>query len=138
VPSRPPHHILNGHIFALFGLHDYARSTGDARASELFEKGVDAVRKRLPDYDLGIWSKYSLNPHSGWRDHWNVAAPIYQQVHVDQLRFLHAITGDSIFEKWAARWDAQQHTLFGRLLEVAFVLFKDGVLLGKRLKNLTN
>lgn len=135
IPSQPPHHILNGHIFAIFGLHDYYRSTGESRAGELFEQGVDALRNRLPDYDVGFWSKYSLNPVSNWRSHWNIAAPIYQQVHIDQLRFLYRITGDGLFDHWAARWEAQQRTLVGRLLELAFVAFKDGVLLGKWLKS---
>jgi heparosan-N-sulfate-glucuronate 5-epimerase len=136
VPSQPPHHILNGHIFALFGLHDYCRSTGEARAGVLFEMGVEAVRNRLPDYDAGLWSKYSLNPKPNWRSHWNIAAPIYQQVHIDLLRFLHRITGDAVFDRWAARWEAQQRKPVGRLLEIAFVAFKDGVLVGKRLKGL--
>jgi len=138
VPSRPPHHILNGHIFALFGLHDYYRATGVERARELFEQGVDAVRNRLPDYDAGFWSKYSLNPNADWRSHWNLAAPIYQRVHIDLLRFLHKITGDPVFERWAARWKRQQRTPVGRLLEVAFVIFKDGVWLGKRIRSLRN
>ena len=136
VPSQPPHHVLNGHIFALFGLHDYHRSTQESRAGELFEMGVEALRNRLPDYDAGFWSKYSLNPDSNWRSHWNIAAPIYQQVHVDLLRFLYKITGDAVFNHWAARWETQQRALMGRLLEVAFVVFKDGVLVGKRLKSL--
>ena len=136
VPSQPPHHILNGHVFALFGLHDYHRSTGDSHASELFEMGVAAVRNRLPDYDVGFWSKYSLNPSPGWRSHWNIAAPIYQQVHVDLLRFLRVITGDQVFDRWAARWEAQQRTAAGRLLEIVFIVFKDGVLVSKWLKSL--
>jgi hypothetical protein len=136
IPSQPPHHILNGHIFALFGLHDYYRATGESRARELFEHGIDAVRNRLPDYDTGFWSKYSLNPVSNWRTHWNIAAPIYQQVHIDQLGFLFRITHDPLFEQWAARWQAQQRTLAGHLLELAFVMFKDGVLLAKWLNHL--
>lgn len=136
VPSQPPHHILNGHIFALFGLYDYYRATGESCAGELFNRGVEAVHNRLSDYDAGFWSKYSLNPSPNWRSHWNIAAPIYQQVHIDLLRFLHRITGDLVFNQWAARWEAQQRTLVGRFLEFAFVLFKDGVRVGKRLKSL--
>lgn len=120
----PAIHILNGHIFALFGLHDYYRATGDEHARELFEAGVDAVRQRLPDFDLGFWSRYSLDrPHLF--NHWTVAAPIYQQVHIDLLRFIYKITGDDIFARYADRWEAQQRTPVSELLNVLFVLFKD-------------
>jgi hypothetical protein len=134
IPCVPPHHILNGHIFALFGLHDYYRATGSERALAFFEAGVGAVRNRLPDYDTGFWSRYSLDPHPNWRNHWNVASPIYQSIHIDQLRFLECITGDQLFGQWAGRWEKQMRTPVRTLLTLMVVVFKDGVMLKKRLQ----
>jgi hypothetical protein len=126
----PAPHILNGHIFTLFGLYDYYRATGDGRAHELFEAGADAVRNCLPDYDTGFWSRYSLDTPRLY-NHWTIAAPIYQQVHVDLLRFLYKITGDKIFARYANRWEAQQQTPVSELLSIAFVMFKDFILVSK-------
>lgn len=36
----PPMRVLNGHIFAIYGLYDYHRLTGDHRAAELFDGAV--------------------------------------------------------------------------------------------------
>jgi hypothetical protein len=131
-------HILNGHIFALFGLHDYWRVTGDEHALELFEAGVSAVRNRLPDYDLGFWSRYSLAEKTLY-NHWTVAAPIYQQVHVDQLRFLYKITGDEVFARYADRWEAQQQFWpVSFLINVAYIIFKDVVWVSKHVRGFVN
>lgn len=134
IPSLPPHHILNGHIFALFGLHDYYRVTGSDQAKAFFEAGTDAVRKRLPDYDAGFWSLYSLDPKPNWRNHWSIASPIYQSIHIDLLRFLCRITGDRTFGQWADRWEKQMHGFIRLLLTGLVIVFKDGVILKKRLQ----
>lgn len=134
IPSIPPHHILNGHIFALFGLHDYYRATQSAQAKALFEAGAEAVLNRLPDFDAGFWSKYSLDPNPNLRNHWNVASPIYQSVHIDQLRFLSKITGNETFDQWANRWEAQMQSPARPLLTLLVIGFKDSVMLNKRLK----
>jgi hypothetical protein len=126
----PALHILNGHIFTLFGLYDYSRATGDERARELFEAGADAVRNRLPDYDTGFWSRYSLDTPRLY-NHWTIAAPIYQQVHIDLLRFLYKITDDEVFARYANRWEAQQQTPVSALLSIVFVMFKDFILVSK-------
>ncbi len=136
IPSLPSHHILNGHIFALFGLHDYYRVTKSEQAKALFEAGTEAVRKRLPDYDAGFWSCYSLDPNPNLRNHWNIASPIYQKVHIDQLRFLESITGDQSFGQWADRWEKQMQPPLGLLMTMLVIMFKDGVMANKKLKQL--
>jgi heparosan-N-sulfate-glucuronate 5-epimerase len=134
IPCLPASHILNGHIFALFGLHDYYRVTGSEQAKVFFEAGVDAVRSRLLDYDAGFWSRYSLDPNPNWRNHWNIASPIYQRVHIDQLRFLERITGEQIFGQWANRWEKQMQTPARLWLTSLVIIFKDWVVLNKKIK----
>jgi heparosan-N-sulfate-glucuronate 5-epimerase len=131
-------HILNGHIFSLFGLHDYYRITRDDHAFELFEAGVAAVRNRLPDYDVGFWSRYSLAKRRSFFNHWTIAAPIYQQVHIDQLRFLYKITGDEILARYADRWEAQQRRPVSALINIAYIVFKDVVWVKKHVQALVD
>lgn len=60
VAVLPPAHILNGFIFAMFGLYDYYRVTEEAHALALFNAGVDTLLKNLDLYDTGGVSRYDL------------------------------------------------------------------------------
>jgi D-glucuronyl C5-epimerase C-terminus len=51
--------VLNGFIQALNGLHDYARLSGDARGTALFQAAEPEARQEVPTYDTGAWSLYS-------------------------------------------------------------------------------
>ena len=59
-PSSPPSHVLNGFIYALFGLYDLYQTTGDTKALTLFDRGVETLEENLGEYDTGSWSKYYL------------------------------------------------------------------------------
>lgn len=102
-PCLPYSHILNGHIFSLWGLYDYAISQDDARVMELFEQGTATLEKLLPRYDLGFWSRYGLYPHPMP----NAASPFYHELHIAQLRAMSQITENPIFDQYADRWEAQ-------------------------------
>ena len=102
-PCAPRSHVLNGHIFAIWGLHDYAVHLKDDRAAALFDKGVQALETRLPLYDVGYWSRYCLYPHRVP----NVASPFYHELHIAQLRSLFKLTGMVEFDAYAKRWEAQ-------------------------------
>src|ERR1051325_4642502 len=52
----PPTHILNGFIWALWGMHDYSIATRNNAAHELFSRGVRTLLHNLHRYDLGFWS----------------------------------------------------------------------------------
>lgn len=47
-----PSHVLNGHMWALFGIWDFYRVTGDKVARKMFDDGVLALRAELPKYDV--------------------------------------------------------------------------------------
>jgi heparosan-N-sulfate-glucuronate 5-epimerase len=97
----PPTHILNGFIWAAWGVYDYFLATGDSEARNLFASAVKTLGGNLDRYDLGFWSRYEL---SGTRLPM-IASPFYHRLHVTQLRVMHKITGDDVFEKYAARWE---------------------------------
>lgn len=56
---KPPH-VLNGFIFALFGLYDFYKITGSKEALSLFNEGIETLKANLGQWDLGIWSRYDL------------------------------------------------------------------------------
>ena len=96
----PPTHILNGFIWAAWGVYDYFLATRNSSAKQLFAKAVTTLRANLDRYDLGFWSLYE---QSGTRLPM-VASPFYHQLHVAQLRVMHQLTGDEIFAHYADRW----------------------------------
>lgn len=101
----PPTHILNGFIWALWGVYDYALATNDASARELFARGVHTLVHNLDRYDLGFWSLYE---QSGTRLPM-VASHFYHHLHIVQLQIMHRLTGEEKFTEVADRW--QSYTL---------------------------
>lgn len=98
----PPTHILNGFIWAAWGVYDFFLATKEEAAQRLFKQAVETLRQNLDRYDLGFWSLYEL---SGTRLPM-VASPFYHQLHVTQLRLMHQLSGDEIFSRYAERWEA--------------------------------
>ena len=96
----PPTHILNGFIWALWGVYDYALATREGAANELFARGVRTLLHNLDRYDLGFWSLYE---QSGTRLPM-VASPFYHRLHIVQLRIMHRLTGEEPFARVADRW----------------------------------
>lgn len=58
--SVKPPHVLNGFIFALFGLYGFYELTGSGEAHALFNDGIDTLKANLGKWDLGTWSRYDL------------------------------------------------------------------------------
>ncbi len=98
----PPTHILNGFIWAAWGVYDYFLATQSDVARDLFAHAVRTLRMNLDRYDLGFWSLYeqsgTLLPM--------IASPFYHRLHTVQLRVMHRLTGDEIFAHYADKWEA--------------------------------
>jgi heparosan-N-sulfate-glucuronate 5-epimerase len=98
----PPTHILNGFMWAAWGVYDYFLTTGSNAARDLFAQAVLTLRTNLGAYDLGFWSLYeqsgTLLPM--------VASPFYHRLHVVQLRVMHRLTGNEMFARFADKWEA--------------------------------
>ena len=98
----PPTHILNGFIWAAWGVYDYFLATGSREAMSLFAAAVKTLEVNLGRYDLGFWSRYELSgtllPM--------IASPFYHRLHVTQLRVMHRITSEKIFDHYARRWES--------------------------------
>lgn len=97
-PNRlNPSHVLNGHIWALFGLWDYYRVTRDPTAKKLFDAGVRAVEDQVDCYDTGYWVLYEQNPLG-------LISGSYMDLQIDQLEVLYALTQKTVFDVYAKKW----------------------------------
>jgi heparosan-N-sulfate-glucuronate 5-epimerase len=108
-PQTPAVYTLNGFMFSLQGLSDWADLTGSSIAKLAFEQNLNTLTKILPLYDLGSFTSYDLSFQtvplglSGKRrlPHIN---PAYHAVHIEQLWALHAVTGLDDLAITADRW----------------------------------
>ena len=98
----PPTHILNGFVWATWGIYDYFLATNDNSVQELFSRAVQTLLHNLDRYDLGFWSLYE---QSGTRLPM-VASRFYHQLHIVQLRIMHRLTGEQAFARVADRWES--------------------------------
>jgi heparosan-N-sulfate-glucuronate 5-epimerase len=101
--------ILNGHIYALFGLHDLACLTGDAEHAFLFEQGARSVAESVTLFDAGFWSWYWLEspPYA--------ASMMYHNLHVVQLEALTELFDDGRLRASAQRFRAYARSPANRL-----------------------
>lgn len=81
-PTRPPSYVLNGAIFAMWGLRD----AGDER----FEACHASLVANLHRWDTGRWSLYDLFPHPLR----NPASSFYHRLHISQLDAMNTLAPD--------------------------------------------
>lgn len=98
---RPPTHILNGFLWAIWGVYDYLLLTQENSARELFIRTTRTVLNNLHRYDLGFWSLYE---QSGTRLRM-LASPFYHRLHVVQLRIMYRLSGEEKFLAYADKWE---------------------------------
>lgn len=101
-PTQPPSNILNGFMYALFGLDDLAQVTADPLPQRLLSDGLESLCRCLPRWDLGYWSRYDL--YDPARP--NPASLTYHQLHIAQLEALFRRFGAPELSQWAERWRA--------------------------------
>jgi heparosan-N-sulfate-glucuronate 5-epimerase len=103
-PTTPPSHVLNGWIYALWGLYDVSHAGSPPStdvAYRAFENGARTLARRLPLYDvLGGWSRYDLYPHRLV----HVASPYYHRLHIELLLAMERLAPGLGFAEHATRW----------------------------------
>lgn len=100
-PTQPPSFVLNGAIYALWGLIDVGVALDDAEARAMGEEAVDALAASLRRWDTGWWSRYDLHPHRLP----NLASAAYHELHIDQLRALAQISPRSELDAVRERFE---------------------------------
>ncbi|MDY6949971.1 MAG: D-glucuronyl C5-epimerase family protein [Thermodesulfobacteriota bacterium] len=111
---NPPTHILNGFIWAMWGIYDYFLYTADGEARMLFREGVETLKANLSHFDAGFWSLYE---QSGTRMKM-LASPFYHKLHIVQLKVMHKLTHDEVFQYFAIRWEGYRRSWIKRMAAI--------------------
>tara|TARA_B100002052_G_scaffold295397_1_gene321824 strand:- start:64 stop:1035 length:972 start_codon:yes stop_codon:yes gene_type:complete len=97
---NPPTHILNGFIWAMWGIYDYSNYMNKEIAKKLFKRYVNTLVSNLEQYDTGYWSLYE---QAGLKMPM-LASPFYHKLHIVQLKIMTKLTGITLFEQTAKKW----------------------------------
>lgn len=92
--------VLNGFMFSMFGLYDLFLLTNSSKAEKLFSSGINALKKLLPYYDIGYWSRYYLFDYPKKY----TASFTYQNLMAEQLKALYFITGENLLLEYSEKW----------------------------------
>lgn len=101
---NPPNHILNGFIWALWGVRDYAIYFDDDHAQTLWEECLKTLESNLKNYDLGFWTSYD------WPQGYDKNLPVmpsslyYQRLHTVQMEAMYNLAGKEIYRHYWERW----------------------------------
>lgn len=94
-----PTHVVNGHIYAMFGLYDYARAFDNPEAERLFDAGATTVAEQFPRYRLEGQISFYCAERYCHIERWQ--PPSYHRGVAAQLDALHGMTGADIFAEHA-------------------------------------
>jgi len=103
---NPPNHVLNGFIWALWGMGDYAIYFRDGHAQNLWEECLKTLERNLKNYDLGFWTSYD------WPQGYDGEQPVmpssmyYQKLHTVQMLACYNLTGKKFFLDYHKKWSA--------------------------------
>lgn len=107
--STPDSYTLNGYIFSLFGIYDWAQLNTDFPNLEIgfspayyFQEGVESLKLVLPLFDIDGFSTYDLG-HIVYKNNGHIV-PSYHSIHIIQLANLYTITGEKIFYDYQKLW----------------------------------
>jgi len=102
----PPTHILNGFIWALWGVADIFDATSAPDIKVFYDCCVQTLLRNLGKYDTGYWSLYE---QSGTRLPM-ITSAFYHELHIVQLRLMYQMTQQSGFQTMADRWEGYRHS----------------------------
>jgi hypothetical protein len=109
-PTQPPSYVLNGAIFAMWGLHDVALALGDEQARAAFEEAHASLVANLHRWDTGRWSLYDLFPHPLS----NPASSFYHRLHISQLEAFNVLAPHPelvrVRDRFQHYFDSPRHT----------------------------
>lgn len=100
--------ILNGWIFSLWGVYDYYKFFRDENSKVILFRTLNTLEKKLPEYDLGYWSKYE--------DGKRICSPFYHRLHISQLNVMFMLFEKETYKYYADKWDKYNNNLLYKLL----------------------
>lgn len=123
IMKNNPTHILNGFIWALWGVYDYWLLTKDQKIKDIFNQFCSTIENNLNRYDIGYWSLYELSDNIiSMR-----ASNFYHKLHVIQLKVLFKMTGvksfDDVSNKWSSYRQKKLNVFKATLMKIIFKIF---------------
>lgn len=100
----PPTHIINGFLWAFWGVWDFVLMTGDKDAENFLHACLNTLRDNLHRYDTGSWSLYDLSKQRMKM----LASPFYHALHITQLKAAYILTGEPAFREYAEKFENYQ------------------------------
>jgi D-glucuronyl C5-epimerase C-terminus len=110
-------HILNGCIYALWGLWELWQCSPEGWTGVAVERCAVTLRRWLPHFDTGWWTRYSLMRTSHGLSH--LATLKYHAFHIAQMRVLAAMFSEPAFGHAAERWESYVRSPRNRLRVLA-------------------
>ena len=113
--------VLNGWIFAQFGLYDFSLASNDKKYKDLLKKSLTTLKTHIQEYDCGYWSKYDEKKM--------IASPFYHKLHIAQLSALRMIDDSDIWKTYLNKFSIYQNSFWKR--KRAFVVKAFQKIVGK-------
>jgi hypothetical protein len=93
-PCLQKRYVLNGFIYAIFGIYDYWDITHSPESQKVFSECMTTIKDHIFYYRVpGARSYYDLK--------YKEQFPVYHRIHIMQLRWLSLLTGDTFFSNVA-------------------------------------
>lgn len=99
--------VLNGWIFAIFGLYDFTKVNRCPKYNEILQKSLLTLEKNLNKFDLHYWSSYNL-------DNSIITSKFYHDLHIAQLFALYNIFKYNEFQIYMIKWTVYSKKLINR------------------------
>ncbi len=120
---NPPNHVLNGFIWALWGVRDYAVYFNDSHAHDLWEQCLKTLETNLKNYDLGFWTSYD------WPQGYDKDQPVmpssiyYQRLHTIQMHAMYNLTKRNLFFDYYRKWQKYLDSSWKKTISQAWKIF---------------
>ncbi|NOZ61810.1 MAG: hypothetical protein GXO74_09020 [Calditrichaeota bacterium] len=101
--------VLNGSIFSIFGVYDFATYFKDEDADQFFRNLIAGIEKNIHLYDSGFWSYYDLAKPR------RLASKIYHRLHIAQLKELAKMSRNNLFWERAEVWAGYEKSFLCKL-----------------------
>jgi len=98
--------ILNGWIFAIFGLFDILKIIKNEKYMDALHNTLKTLEEDIKKYDSGYWSYYDRCGH--------LTSPFYHRLHIAQLEVLYDLFGIEIFNTMSKKWQTYLNNYFNK------------------------
>lgn len=104
-PTQPKSFALNGFMFTLIGLYDFAQLHKNELSKNLFNQGIETLIFSLPFFDQNTISAYHLGHLTNPSRKVHLSEK-YHKIHIKQLELLHSLSPHSTLHFYQNLWQS--------------------------------